>query len=1445
MGESVQTVGEAAFRSCTSLTSITIPNSVTNIGKRAFEKCIGLTSVTIGNSVSTIGEEAFHSCTGLTSIKFGNSVETIENSAFYGCTDLASIVFPNSLTSIGDCAFYGCSSLPYIIISEGVTSIGASAFGACSSATSITIPNSVLSIGDLAFAGLESLTKVYSWMYSPCDINNHKVFSGYKVSSCTLYIPNSSLRSVYLNAGYNFGGYNGYNCFGSHGLLSSLSFITFADANVNSLCVANWDTNGDGWLSSKEAAAVTDLGTVFEENTTITSFDELQYFTGLTNFGNGAFSGCSGLTSITIPENVTSIGEHAFLGCSGLQQISVGSNNPIYDSRGGCNAIIETSSNTLIVVCKSTVIPNSVTSIGEYAFSDCSSLTSITIPESVMGIGDHAFAECANLTSVVAEMKTPFGNSAFSGINSSCVLTVPYGTRDAYIAAGWTEDVFKGGVVEAQAPTILATSIALDYETLVLTSENETTTLTATVEPADVTDGSVTWTSSDETVAAVSSEGVITAVANGTAIITATTNDGTNLIAQCRVTVELDEPAGTDLSYLIQNPRFEGIDSDKMVPYWEGTPLTATLVPQAEMFNKNFDFYQDIESSSIKAGIYDVSVQAFYRTAANADAWAAYQSDPEMTGEAQVHSYIYLNEFATPVKNVMEISYDTNLANNCYARSDGRYTLDGMASAAVAFAYQDEVKNFTQHTYGLITEEEAGHIRLGIRNTTGTNNSRWTLFGNFGLRYMGKDAVALKSVIGNYLQRHSSLDMTEYSTQDFAAWNTAREATEGYETMPADANGESEELFTILTNLAQAYNHLAVSKQACIDLEAALAKCESYLNAHTVGPDVANEVAGWCADVRNQTGISNFGSGTVAPIGSAEQYQELIDLAVDYYDMLVNSGIDLATLPADLTDYIINADYSEGTQVGWNGSNPAAGYGAVEFYDGVFNHYQTIHVPRDGYYLLTVRAFDRIGSASNDYRIYYTGTYAENVQTVMYANVGEDIFEENICYLMSYTLNEEDRLSWSISQTTPYPWNHISENGVNKYTPNNMEAAAAMFLWYKNTESGNVEQDPVTGENVILDETAGYYYNSLLFYAPKGDVTIGLNKKSNISSSWCIWTDWKLWYYGEEEPTEHLATGISLNQEELTLTAMGETATLTATVEPANVTDGSVTWASSDETVATVSSEGVVTAVANGTTIITATTNDGTNLTATCTVTVSISEEPIVEPDTDISQYDNVVYMERVEARAGTEQTLSIRMKNTEGIQTVQFDFYLPEGVEVLKDEDDYELIELSLERTTARKMDSFSVQQLSSGAYRVLINSTRGNTFDGEDGEIATAQVRLSSDMEAGDYPIIFRDIVLVNTSTVGYETTYVKCTLNVPDYTPGDVNDDGKVNAIDLNAITNYILERRTFPFTFNTKAADLNDDGNINAIDLNMVTNMILHESTASGAKRRAVLAGIIED
>ena len=347
--ESVTSIGYSAFHDCIRLTSVTIPNSVTNIDGFAFRGCICMTSVTIGsgvenikeytfgnctalasvtvpNSVKWIGDNAFLYCSNLTSVTIGSGVKSISSSAFNNCSNLTSvtincpivgwgfkgitsikeIILGNNVTSIGDYVFQNCSGLASITIPNSVTSIGGGAFSECSGLTSVIIGSSVTNIGSYAFSGCSNLNEVFCCA-KDVPTTGTRPFENYR--SATLSVPAGSMEVYSKTAPWN-----------DFGIIESLT-IDFADANVKAICVANWDTDGDGELSKIEAAAVTSLGSVFKGNTTITSFNELEYFTRLTSIGNYAFSGCSNLKTVTIPENVTSIGDYTFSGCSSLTEV--------------------------------------------------------------------------------------------------------------------------------------------------------------------------------------------------------------------------------------------------------------------------------------------------------------------------------------------------------------------------------------------------------------------------------------------------------------------------------------------------------------------------------------------------------------------------------------------------------------------------------------------------------------------------------------------------------------------------------------------------------------------------------------------------------------------------------------------------------------------------------------------------------------------------------------------------------------------------------------------------------------------------------------------------------------------------------------------------------------------------------------------------------------------
>ena len=190
--DSVTSIGSSAFSQCYSLTSINIPESVTSIGSDAFYRCTGLTFITIPNSVTSISEGVFTSCSSLTSINIPNSVTSIGNNVFSNCSSLTSINIPNSITSIGNYVFSNCSALKSITIPDSVTSIGYNAFEGCSSLTSINIPESVTSIGNNAFNSCSKLSEIICLGTEPITFGSDKNVFKNLPSNGVLRVPTGS-----------------------------------------------------------------------------------------------------------------------------------------------------------------------------------------------------------------------------------------------------------------------------------------------------------------------------------------------------------------------------------------------------------------------------------------------------------------------------------------------------------------------------------------------------------------------------------------------------------------------------------------------------------------------------------------------------------------------------------------------------------------------------------------------------------------------------------------------------------------------------------------------------------------------------------------------------------------------------------------------------------------------------------------------------------------------------------------------------------------------------------------------------------------------------------------------------------------------------------------------------------------------------------------------------
>ena len=317
-----------------------------------------------------------------------------------------------------------------------MTSITYNAFSSCSGLTEVTIPGSVTSIGNYAFEGCSGLEKITVEDGNPnydsrenCNaiIDKRWSFTIELISGCKNTIIPGSVTSIGFAA---FKGCSGLTELTIPGSVTSIGNNTFKGCTGLTELTIPGSVTSIGNSAFSSCSALTSV--TIPNSVTSISNSTFEYCSGLTSvtipnsvtsIGGRAFYECSGLTELTIGNGVTSIGDYAFSRCTSLEKITVESGNPKYDSRENCNAIIETAKNEVFLGCKNTIIPNSVTSIGQSAFQNCTSLTKLTIPSSVTSIGYSAFEGCSGLTELtIGNGVTSIGDNAFSFCSSLTTL---------------------------------------------------------------------------------------------------------------------------------------------------------------------------------------------------------------------------------------------------------------------------------------------------------------------------------------------------------------------------------------------------------------------------------------------------------------------------------------------------------------------------------------------------------------------------------------------------------------------------------------------------------------------------------------------------------------------------------------------------------------------------------------------------------------------------------------------------------------------------------------------------------------------------------------------------------------------------------------------------------------------------------------------------------------
>ena len=468
-GKKVTEIGDSAFKGCTELTSITIPDGVTGIGNKAFSDCTSLETVTIPASVTYVRDSAFYGCTSLKSVTVPESVTYIGGYAFAECYSLKYADIPANVTGIGTSPFCNCRSLENIntdeankcyttvdgvlydkdktelinypagkkdssyVIPEGIRTIREKAFYGCLNLCELTIPDSVTEIESGAFECSSLISDEYGtikyvdgWVVGSGHTANVVLKDGTRGIAFEAFSGDGIIEKVTMPDTVKYiNGCAFENCTNlSEVLLSSsleniergaflncsnLADIVIPDSVISITSDAFYNTA----LLNKQNTPVKYAG---KWVITAEDCDKIVIKDGTKCIASYAFSSCTSLTDITIPDSVTMIGDYAFATCNSLTEIKIPNN---VKSIGGC----------VFWFCgslKNVTIPDSVTMIGDKAFFGCTSLTDITIPGSVTMIGNAAFVGCKSLTDItISDGVTMIGNKAFSGCTSLTDITIP------------------------------------------------------------------------------------------------------------------------------------------------------------------------------------------------------------------------------------------------------------------------------------------------------------------------------------------------------------------------------------------------------------------------------------------------------------------------------------------------------------------------------------------------------------------------------------------------------------------------------------------------------------------------------------------------------------------------------------------------------------------------------------------------------------------------------------------------------------------------------------------------------------------------------------------------------------------------------------------------------------------------------------------------------------
>ena len=697
--DTVTEIGEGAFVNCRTIEEIEIPDSVIRIGSAAFKNCTSLNSVKLSSGLKTAGSRIFCNCTSLVNINIPVHIETVEvfydsgwrtGEWFAGCDSLKEVTFDEGITRINR-VFNNWTALERIEIPETVTTVGGAAFADCTSLKGVIIPDTVIKIGNDVFSGCTSLESA-QWNNTISTIPD-RTFKN--CSSLTQFSLTPVITAIGADAFYG---------------CSSLSEL-------------NWNENiaviGSGVF--RFCDALKDI--VIPESVTTVS----QY----------AFYNCSGLQSVVIGNAVTAIGKEAFYDCDALVSVRVANSvasmgtSVFYD----CDALTDVTLGTGLTSIPasafehcdslvSIVLPYRVASVGENAFKNCIKFTSITIPRATTSIAASAFSYPARMTiygvsGTYAETYASENGIAFVDQTvpaaavalSSTELTLNKGTaatlfmtvtpadftdevawkssntsvatvNDSGVvtAAGLGTAIIKitvGNVSASCKVTVVqpVTSISLNQTSLTMDAL-DTFQLTANANPSDAYNREIVWSSSDETVAVVTEDGLVTAIGKGTATVTATAADGSGITRKCTVTVRNNAYVVANQGDLESPHPYDNNCSDMWVYTQNGVSELILNFDSRTELEEDFDFlhiydgngneigrYTGIELSGVQVTVPGDTVRIKLVTDNGGTAWGFKVNQPETPFTDVSQSAWYY----TTVKEAYELGLMTGTTSTTFA----------------------------------------------------------------------------------------------------------------------------------------------------------------------------------------------------------------------------------------------------------------------------------------------------------------------------------------------------------------------------------------------------------------------------------------------------------------------------------------------------------------------------------------------------------------------------------------------------------------------------------------------------------------------------------------------------------------------------------------------------------------------------------------------------------